>query len=147
MFLALVAGCNVNEEQLEEANLSIRSFLPETAEVGQTVSIIGDMMTEVTAVRFEGGVSAASIRKVGHNQIDVVVPEGALSGRITVACGDKEAESEYELKISNPEVTSAFPSEIQTMEVMTINGTDLNTVSEVIFPDDVSVPAILFERK
>ena len=62
---------------------SIMSFSPTSGPVGTDVTILGNSFTGATKVTF-GGVAATSYQVINDTQVDALVPNGALTGKIAV---------------------------------------------------------------
>lgn len=60
-----------------------KGFTPDYGPPGTVVSIRGDKFTGVTEIQF-GGVPAASFEVLGDGHLTAVVPEGAVTGPITI---------------------------------------------------------------
>ena len=63
---------------------SIGSFSPTSGPVGTAVTINGNSFTGTTSVKF-GGLAATSYSVINDKQVDALVPNGAVTGRIAVA--------------------------------------------------------------
>jgi uncharacterized repeat protein (TIGR03803 family) len=70
----------------------ILSFFPAGGAVGSTVVITGESLTEATAVSF-GGILASSFTVNSDTQLTVVVPPGALTGRLATQTPGGHAQS------------------------------------------------------
>jgi hypothetical protein len=79
------SGCSRSASQniVVIAAPAISNFAPAIAPIGSTVSIYGSNFLSTSQVRFNGTL-ATSMTFVSSSQLNVVVPVGATSGKITV---------------------------------------------------------------
>ncbi len=61
----------------------VKTFTPTSGPVGTSVTVKGYSFTNATAVTF-GGVAATSFSVISDNQVDVLVPNGAVTGPVGV---------------------------------------------------------------
>lgn len=62
--------------------VAITDFLPKTAKIGDEVTIIGQNLSSVTAVRFTGGTSTPATFRLSGSSLIATVPSGAVTGQI-----------------------------------------------------------------
>src|SRR5690554_6135115 len=85
----LLTACNDVIDMSEDTTVSGVSVIPNPMEPGQKISISGFNFNKATEVLFPDNITLTDFRKVGDNQIDVVVPAGTRSGsQITVVMPD-----------------------------------------------------------
>lgn len=107
--------------------------IPAAALPGTGITITGTSVTSASAVRF-GGVAATTFTVDGPTQITAAVPGSALSGKITVTTPGGTATSPTDFAvIRQPTVTSFTPASGQPGTLVTLNGTNLGTVTAVTF--------------
>lgn len=138
--------CNFNQVGTATANTfyiddvkfvpgpNIASFSPTSAATGQTVTINGTNLINVTSVTF-GGTPAASFTIVNNNQITAVVAAGT-SGLVVVAnpVGSSSlAGFDYIAPPGAPIVTNFSPTSSIVGGVITISGSNFNTATAVKF--------------
>jgi hypothetical protein len=113
--------------------------IPAAAQPGAGVTIAGTSFTGASAVRFGG--LAATFTVDGPTQITAMVPTAAVSAKITVTTPGGTATSPTDFTVVRlPMVTSFSPASGQVGTLVTLNGTNLGTVTAVTF-GDVSVTA------
>ena len=87
-----------------------------------------------------GGDKSVNVSNTNESELTITVPSGTLSGNITlVTTNGSEISSANELTIlaSNvPEVTG-YPTKAKPGELITLTGTKMNLVTDVIFPGNV----------
>jgi len=107
---------------------------------GASVTITGTSLTNASVVRF-GGIAATTFDVDGPTQITATVPSNGVSGKITVTTPGGTATSPTDFTVIRlPTVTSFTPASGQVGTLVTLNGTNLGTVTAVTF-GNVSVTA------
>lgn len=77
------SGEVTNTESFTVVRLAtITDFSPKTAAVGAEITITGQNLASVTAVRFNGGTSAPAVFRLSGSSLIVTVPAGAVTGQI-----------------------------------------------------------------
>ncbi len=127
----------------EEPILMEGIVLPsEQIRAGQEITLQGDYLYNITAVVFSGGatVEAESFIAQSREEITLVVPKEAISGLIyLIDAEDNQYYAETPLDIMQPVIKNMSPLMIKAGEALTLNGTDLDLVAQVIFPGDITV--------
>ncbi|SEN28224.1 IPT/TIG domain-containing protein [Chitinophaga rupis] len=108
----------------------ISSFTPLSAKTGDTITITGKFLTDVTAVTL-GGTPAASFTINSHTSISAVVGAGS-SGSVSVASPYGPASLPGFTYYPPPAITSFTPSGGDKGTVITITGTNFTGVSKVL---------------
>ena len=147
--LVLLIACSDETSQAASSNeLTIKMVQPVNVVTGQKVYITGSNFAEVKEIIFPDNISITNFERVGFNQLSVIVPAGIQNGIIHLKKGDgKVYESPNEIFAVSPKFKMLFPVEIKTGEVLTIQGENLLEITQVIFPDNIAVDAMLFNRK
>jgi hypothetical protein len=109
---------------------TITSFSPTQAAVGDSVTVLGTALSTTTGVTVGG--AAASFAVASDSEVDVTVPDGALTGRIVVTTPTGTATSLTNLNIS-PTVTSFSPPSGSVGTVVTISGSAFTGATSVTF--------------
>jgi predicted esterase len=116
--------------------VTIISFSPSSGYVGDIVTIIGtnfDADKTKDIVKF--GNTIAQVSSASAEQLSIVVPSGATSGRITVTTGTKTAISTSDFIVLSPvAITSFNPSSGYVGDVITITGAnfDLDKTKDIV---------------
>jgi hypothetical protein len=118
---------------------TISSFSPTTGKVGGSVVITGTGLTGATGVLFNG-VAATTFSVDSDTQITAVVPNGALTGKITVSTPGGTVVSSGTFKVQ-PSITSFTPASGPVGTTVVITGTAFTGATAVTFN---GVPATTF---
>ncbi|MEM6643438.1 MAG: IPT/TIG domain-containing protein [Bacteroidota bacterium] len=121
----------------------IATLVPAEGFAGENIKIQGINLTDATAVEFSGAGDtkvAATIVNNSESEIEVTIPEGAVTGKIfvTTAFGVGESASDFTIKLPVPDF-SAFVDKknrfernwVERGDTIIIAGTFLSTVIEV----------------
>jgi hypothetical protein len=135
----LVTGANIGVGDSSDNGDSgspptITAFNPQSATVGDTVTITGTHLTGVTAVSF-GGTAAQSYNVSSATQITAVVGNGT-SGLVSVTTPNGTATKDgfvYSGAATAPTITAFSPLAGKTGDTITITGTNLSGATSVIF--------------
>jgi subtilisin-like proprotein convertase family protein len=112
---------------------AISSFTPTTGPAGTQVVISGSNFTGASSVTF-GGIAATVFTVNSATQITATVPNGALSGPITVTTANGHASSATNYQVSPPPtITSFTPTRGKVGRNIAILGTELTGATEVRF--------------
>ena len=118
--------------------------IPAEAKPGTNVTITGEFLNYVEEVWFAEGKVATEFVSQSRTELVVTVPMDAQTGNITVSNGATVepviAESETPLIVTLPTATSLAPVPVERGGDLTITGTDLDLVNEIIFKGGVIVP-------
>jgi hypothetical protein len=114
----------------------ITSFFPAEGAVGASVVIKGNNFNNTASgniVQFNG--ITANIAAAVGNELTVIVPEGATTGKISVQVGDKAAisASDFIVNPSTPVISSFSPEQGTAGTTVQITGTHFTENSEVYF--------------
>lgn len=126
---------------------NITGFDPPEAEFGEEISIQGEDMDLVAEVIFTGGVQVG-VNNATQSAATVDVPMGATTGPVTIITtnGSQITSSmDFRVAVSILAVITEMPELASLGDMIRIIGTDLDEISEVIFPEEV--PATMFGQK
>ncbi len=118
--------------------ISITSFSPAKARPGTTITIQGTYLNLIKEVIFASKKSVGDTAFVSKSQakIEVKVPEDAQSGIIVISNGAADpilVESDSVLHVTLPAITQISPTPVKAGNELTIEGTDLDLVKEIVF--------------
>ena len=119
------------------------SFSPTSAKANTDITISGTDLDLVTDVIFTGGIKG-TIGTRTETQMIVTVPVGAKNGKITlVAKNGTQVQSAIDITIlANLPVFSSYSEPKGTPgQILTINGTNMLLVKELIFPGNIYATA------
>ena len=112
------------------ASPQVKSFTPASGATGTSVTITGVNFTRVKSVKF--GSTPATYTVTSPTQIVARVPDGAATGRISVATGAGTAVSTTNYTVT-ASITSFSPASGPAGTYVVINGTGLTGVTQVRF--------------
>jgi uncharacterized repeat protein (TIGR03803 family) len=101
-----------------------------TAEVGQTVGILGQGFTGATGVSFNGTAATFTIKK--DTYLIATVPAGTTTGSVTVAAPGGTLTSNAAFRVT-PQITSFTPNTGSAATQVTVTGVSLTQTTEVSF--------------
>ncbi|MEQ9305684.1 MAG: hypothetical protein RJQ14_17355, partial [Marinoscillum sp.] len=122
----------------------VLSNITAEAKPGTNVTITGDKLNWIASVTFPADLTVTSDNFVSQSQTELVVtvPMEAQSGFLIFSSGGTEPmtfATEDQLEVTLPAVTALNPAAIRHTSDLTIEGTDLDLVTELVFPDGVSI--------
>jgi len=128
------------KEEPVDDHIRLDSFGPSPVLRGGDLKFIGNKMNLVTSVELSSGVSVTTFKNKAEDQITIVVPDATVTGPVTLKTPEGDIHGKTILTISEPiSITSFAPGSIRPGGTLTINGTYLNLVTEVIFNNKKSV--------
>ena len=121
--------------------ITIASFSPEVARPGDVITIEGDYLNLITSIFFseEQEVLAENFVSQEKTKIEVEVPAAAQSGSIVLSSVQSDSpmpilvETETPLEVTTPSGTDLAPNPVKAGTILTISGSDLDLVQQVIF--------------
>ena len=119
------------------------SFAPASASAKTDIVITGTNLDLVTKVTFTGGV-VGTIGTRNGTQITVTVPVGAKTGKITLTAKngvEVKSAADFTVLANLPTITSFSEPKGEPGKILTINGTNLSLIKELIFPGNVMATA------
>lgn len=129
-----------------DALVSVASITAE-ARPGENITITGDLLNWVRSVTFERSKVVETFVSQTEKQLVVKIPNDAQTGPLVLAyAGTKPGsfQTEDTVKVTLPAITSLSPNPaVKHQTNLTINGTNLDLVREVIF-SGVSAPVTTF---
>lgn len=116
----------------------LSSFSPESLRPEELLTIEGDYLNLIKTVIFSSNVAVGDTAFVSHSRekIEIIVPEAAQTGIITLSNGEEEpilVESENLLNVTVPLATSLSPNPVKAGTLLTIEGTDLDLTRQIGF--------------
>jgi hypothetical protein len=137
----LFSACQKDDDDTIDPNaIELLSFGPSPALRGGELTFIGRNLDKVSAVILPVDVNVSTFTTKTAERITLTIPEETVDGLVTLVTPDGEITSKSRLTISEPITISSFsPLEARPGETVTINGTYLNLIREVIFSSKKSV--------
>ena len=140
-FTACDNGDDEDTNQYKGA-ISLNVFGPSPVSRGGVLRFLGSGMDKVTAVAIPGCDDITDIEVVSDTEIRVTVPQTAQPGLVVLKTTKGDITTKTELTFTEPIALEAFaPAEVKPGSELTITGEYLNLIKEVIFADEVTVPA------
>lgn len=142
--LTFTACDNGDDEDTNQykGGISLNVFGPSPVSRGGVLRFLGSGMDKVTAVVIPGCDDITDIEVVSDTEIRVTVPQTAQPGVVVLKTPKGDITTKTELTFTEPIALEAFaPAEVKPGSELTITGEYLNLIKEVIFADEVTVPA------
>lgn len=142
--LTFTACDNGDDEDTNQykGGISLNVFGPSPVSRGGVLRFLGSGMDKVTAVAIPGCDDVTDIEVVSDTEIRVTVPQTAQPGLVVLKTPKGDITTKTELTFTEPIALEAFaPAEVKPGSELTITGEYLNLIKEVIFADEVTVPA------
>lgn len=142
--LTFTACDNGDDEDTNQykGGISLNVFGPSPVARGGVLRFLGSGMDKVTAVAIPGCDDITDIEVVSDTEIRVTVPQTAQPGLVVLKTPKGDITTKTELTFTEPIALEAFaPAEVKPGGELTITGEYLNLIKEVIFADEVTVPA------
>jgi hypothetical protein len=128
-----------------DALVSVASITAE-ARPGENITITGDLLNWVRSVTFERSKVVETFVSQTEKQLVVKIPDDAQTGPLVLAyAGTKPGtlQTEDTVKVTLPAAATLAPNPVKHQANLTITGTNLDLVREVIF-SGVSTPVTTF---
>ena len=142
--LTFTACDNGDDEDTNQykGGISLNVFGPSPVSRGGVLRFLGSGMDKVTPVVIPGCDDITDIEVVSDTEIRVTVPQTAQPGLVVLKTPKGDITTKTELTFTEPIALEAFaPAEVKPGSELTITGEYLNLIKEVIFADEVTVPA------
>lgn len=142
--LTFTACDNGDDEDTNQykGGISLNVFGPSPVSRGGVLRFLGSGMDKVTAVVPVASDDITDIEVVSDTEIRVTVPQTAQPGLVVLKTPKGDITTKTELTFTEPIALEAFaPAEVKPGSELTITGEYLNLIKEVIFADEVTVPA------
>lgn len=149
-FTSCLKGDDISTNQFSEG-IRLNVFGPSPVARGGELRFLGSGMDQVTAVSIPGCEDITDINIISPKEIRVTVPQEALPGQVLLRTPKGDITTKTELTFTEPiSIESISPLSIVPGNELTISGEYLNLINQVIFTEDVVVPAedfITHDRK
>ena len=123
-------------------------FSPNPAPVGTTLTITGTNLLNVTTVTFTDGVPAPLIGTPTATSLKVQVPDGAVTGPVTVTDGSLSSTSTVNFRVA-PKIATVLPGTAVggSEDLVTVTGTNLvaQTGTQTVKVGTTTVPGSLIQ--
>jgi hypothetical protein len=121
---------------------TVTSIAPASGKPSTSVTITGTDLDLVTTATFNGGIKGA-ITSQSLTQLVVTVPVGAKTGAITLNTknGSTVTTGSYEVLSNLPNISGYDEAKGTPGQILTINGTNMLLIKELVFPGNVYATA------
>ncbi len=135
----LVYACK-KDDDTDSTQIQLLSFGPSPVLRGGELRFIGHNLDKVTAIILSDNVEVTTFKTKNADLIVIDVPEATVDGKVTLKTPQGDIQTKTILKISEPiTLTSVTPHQARPGEVVTLEGTYLNLIKEVIFNNKKAV--------
>lgn len=125
--------------------IELNSFGPSPVLRGGDLRFIGQNLDKVTAIILSNNVEVTSFKSKTASEIVLVVPDATVNGYVTLKTPQGDITTKTQLTISEPiALTSFSPAKARPGATITLEGTYLNLIEEVIFANKKTVPSSAF---
>lgn len=149
LFIALLAigvvfnACKKDDDTSDKIELF--SFGPSPVLRGGELRFIGANLDKVTAIVLSNNVQVTAFKSKTPEQIVITVPQETVDGTVVLKTPQSDIQTKTILTISEPITIASFsPAKLRPGGVLTIEGTYLNLIKEVIFSSKKSVSDAAF---
>lgn len=145
-----LSACSDDSEDERGEEVSIKVFSPTRVVAGETVTITGTALSKVNAVVFLDDNRVTDIQVINENQIQVKAPSTLTetSGKLALEADGQRITADSDIHIVMPKITAYTPAGIiKAGDELQLVGTDLEHISEIVFPGNHVVKAMDFNRK
>jgi hypothetical protein len=140
-FMVTLNACD-DDSDANNGQVELLSFGPSGVTHGETIQFIGNNLDAVTAIVLAPNleIPASAFASQSASIIELVIPEQAESGKVVLKTPQGDIESKTVLSFEVPvEITSISPMVVKPGNTITITGSKVNWIEEIIFADEVSV--------
>jgi hypothetical protein len=128
------------KEEAENTTVEVLSFGPSPALRGGDLRFIGNNLDKVTSVILPENVEVTNFKSKSSEELVIVVPQETVEGEVSVKSAEGTIKMKSRLTISEPiAIVSISPLTVRPGDKITITGTYLNLIREIIFPNRKSV--------
>src|ERR1043165_2605018 len=134
----LVTSCKDDEEST--SLIILNSFGPSGIEHGETLRFIGVNLDKVTEIDLPGAkVDASAFTTKTSRLIELIVPEEAEAGLVVLKTPTGDITTKTALNFKVPVKITSITGEARPGGEISIKGTLVNWIEEVVFNDGISV--------
>lgn len=126
-----------------EEPITVDNVSPVNVKAGDIITVTGDYVYNIATATFADGVvvEAVDFKSVSRKELKIEVPKAAVSGKIVFSDGaEVPALIEYEtpLNVQSASFTSMDKTNVDGGDVITITGTNLQLIEQVIYPGEIA---------
>ena len=134
LVLALLSSCN---DDSSSSKVQLFSFGPSGVKHGDQIKFIGQNLDQVTSIVLPPNIEipASSFTSKSSTLIELVVPEEAVAGKVTLKTPQGDIETKSMLNFLVPVVITSITEEAKPGTNISIKGTLVNWIESVTFND------------
>ena len=140
--ISVITASNIKIESVDELTMvapTITAIAPNPVKNGAILTITGTDLDLVSMVTFSGDVDVTDFESQSATEIQVTVPNEAVTGPVTVSTLSNKSAVSAGLSLVKPTITAINPMALIAGNDITITGTDLDLVTAVIFNSNLRV--------
>ncbi|MGM9804111.1 MAG: hypothetical protein ACI308_08045 [Muribaculaceae bacterium] len=123
--------------------ITVDNVSPTDVLAGDIITVTGDYVNNIASVTFADGVvvEAVDFKQISRKQLQIEVPKAAVSGKIVFSDGAEVPtliEYETPLNIQGASYISIDKTEVDGGDVVTIKGTNLQLIEQVVYPGEIA---------
>ncbi len=139
----LVYACKKEDDTSN--TIQLLSFGPSPVLRGGELKFIGENLDKVSAIVLSNNVEVSTFITKTPTQLVIEVPQATVEGKVVLKTPQGDITAKTILKISEPIAITAFsPVALRPGAVLTIEGTYLNLIKEVVFANKKAVASTDF---
>lgn len=140
VFMASLLFSSCDDEEGSAGETVLHSFGPSPLMRGGDLKFVGRNLDKVTSIILPENIEVTTFVTKSANLLVIEVPEPTVEGFVTLVTPQGNIVTKTRLGIAEPiTIASISPGSVRPGEEITIEGTYLNLVTEVIFEDKKSV--------
>lgn len=133
---------DIIEVGIDTGKATLLSYGPSPVLRGGDLTFIGRHLDRVSEIILPSNVSVKTFKSKAEDKIVITVPEATVNGTVVVKTSDGDITAKSLLSISEPiALTNFTPAGARPGATITINGTYLNLIKQIIFPTNKLVEA------
>lgn len=138
--LVFLTSCD-DDKDAKSSQVELLSFGPSGVKHGEQIRFIGNNLDKVTAVVFAPAVEVPrnSFISISSEEIKLVVPQEAETGKVILKTPDGDIESKSVFSLEVPVVISSYTSEAKPGTDITVTGEFINWIESVTFASGLIV--------
>jgi hypothetical protein len=137
--LGILTSCE--DENADTSKIELLSFGPVGVQHGEMIQFIGVNLDQVSSIMFANGteVTAADFQKKSATIIEIVVPDAAEAGKVTLKTPQGDIVSKTVISFDVPVIIGSITAEAKPGANITISGEFINWIESVTFTSDLLV--------
>lgn len=147
MSIGLGTSCK-NDEPASSSKVELLSYGPAGSKLGDTISFIGKNLDKVLTIKFVGdSVPKASFLSQTATLIKLIVPMNTTKGFVMLRTATEIIVTKTMFDLLVPVTVTTVTASVRPGDNITITGTNVGWITQVVFPKDLVVPDSMFVSK